>query len=154
MDFRELFPAVRERDICIGRAVNIKAVELQMTVFPDMDIPDIQFWQKHADQVQGGVLFIPAFGDGTGTAVTLSALGRRIQLPSLAVILVMILNGIAGVIISGRKSPGLDRILLVAGMVFSIIGVMLFIMTRQPYAGIICFALFVIKGVLVIMLKR
>ena len=38
---------------------------------------------------------------------------------------------------------------LVTGMVLSITGAAVFIMTRQPYAGILCLAMLVVKGLLI-----
>ncbi|MBO4374452.1 MAG: hypothetical protein J5829_05040, partial [Lachnospiraceae bacterium] len=42
-----------------------------------------------------------------------------------------------------------NRHRLVMGMVLSTIGAAIFILTRQPYAGIICLAILVVKGLLI-----
>ena len=46
-----------------------------------------------------------------------------------------------------EKKPGCRRLLL-AGTVLSVICVAVFIATRQPYAGIVCFALLVTKSLM------
>jgi hypothetical protein len=62
---------------------------------------------------------------------------------------VAVLNGICGVIISRFDKPVWNRHRLVTGMVLSIACAAVFILTRQPYAGIICLAVLVVKGLLI-----
>ena len=64
-----------------------------------------------------------------------------------------ILNGICGVILAGFDQPAWNRRSRAAGMVLSIACVAVFIAARQPYAGIVCFALLVIKGFLIVRVK-
>ena len=64
----------------------------------------------------------------------------------IILISVSILNGVCGVIIAGMNKPVWNRHRLVTGMVLSVAGVGVFIGTRQPYAGIVCFAILVIKA--------
>lgn len=64
-----------------------------------------------------------------------------------------VLNGICGAIIANFDKPLWNKHRLFTGVGLSIIGVIVFIVTRQPYAGIICFALLVIKGFLLIKVK-
>ena len=63
---------------------------------------------------------------------------------------VITLNGICGVILSRFDQPVWNKHRMVTGMALSVIGVGVFIGTRQPYAGIICFAVLVIKAWLII----
>lgn len=66
-----------------------------------------------------------------------------------AVIALTVLNGICGVVISHLDRPVWDRHRLVTGLALSVTGTALFIMTRQPYAGILCLTILVIKGLLI-----
>jgi hypothetical protein len=62
---------------------------------------------------------------------------------------ITILNGICGVIICHFEKPVWNRHRLVTGMVLSIAGAAVFILTRQPYAGIIYLTILVGKGLLI-----
>ena len=52
------------------------------------------------------------------------------------------------VILSGLDKPAWSRRLLVGGMAMSILDTAVFMLTRQPYAGILCFSVLVVKGLL------
>ena len=69
------------------------------------------------------LLFIPAFGNGIGSSETVS--------------------------LSHFNKPVWNRHRLVTGIGLSILAVIVFIATRQPYTGIVCFAFLVIKGFLI-----
>ena len=97
------------------------------------------------------LLFLPVFGNGTGepTSVSLFALTeirQWIKTVFVSVIALTVLNGICGVIISRLERPLWDRHRLVTGMVLSIAGSAVFVLTRQPYAGNTCLAILVVKG--------
>ena len=64
------------------------------------------------------------------------------------IVIVTVLNGICGVVISCFDRPVWNRHRLVTGMALSVIGSAVFIMTRQPYAGILFFMILIIKGLL------
>ena len=105
------------------------------------------------------LLFIPAFGNGTASPETVSLFGLTGIAPWLktvfAVIIgITILNGICGAIIANFSKPVWNRHRLVTGVGLSILSVTVFIVTRQPYAGIVCFAFLVIKGFLIIKVKQ
>ena len=105
------------------------------------------------------LLFIPAFGNGPSSSETVSLLGLSGITPWLKTVFVVIigitiLNGICGVIIANFNKPVWNRHRLVTGVVLSILSVTVFIVTRQPYAGIVCFALLVIKGFLIAKVKQ
>ena len=100
------------------------------------------------------LLFLPVFGGATdGPAsvplFSLSGVSLWIKMTFVTVIALTALNGISGVIISRLNQPLWNRHRLVTGMVLSIIGAAVFILTRQPYAGIICLAMLVVKGLLI-----
>ena len=65
------------------------------------------------------------------------------------IISITIMNGICGMIITHFNKPVWNRHRLVTGIGLSILAVIVFIATRQPYAGIVCFAFLVIKGFLI-----
>lgn len=105
------------------------------------------------------LLFIPAFGNGSASSETVSLLGLSEIAPWLKTVFVLILgitilNGICGVIIANLNKPAWNRHRLVTGVVLSILSVTVFIVTRQPYAGIVCFAFLVIKGFLIAKVKQ
>ena len=63
----------------------------------------------------------------------------------LIAIAVTALNGLFGLIILKFDRPVWNRHRQITGMVLSIVGVAVFIAARQPYAGMVYFALLVIK---------
>ena len=100
------------------------------------------------------LLFLPVFGHGTDspTSVSLFAItgiSAWIKIVFAALISVGVLNGICGVVIINFEKPVWNRHRLVTGMVLSVAGAAVFILTRQPYAGIICLAILVVKGLLI-----
>jgi transcriptional regulator with XRE-family HTH domain len=105
------------------------------------------------------LLFIPAFGNGTASSETVTLFGLSGIAPWLRTVFVVligitILNGICGVIIANFNKSVWNRHRLVTGVVLSILSVTVFIVTRQPYAGIVCFAFLVIKGFLIAKAKQ
>ena len=99
------------------------------------------------------LLFIPAFGNGPASSETVSLLKLNginpwIKIIFIVIIGVTILNGICGVIIANFDRPVWNKHRLITGIILSILMVMVFIATRQPYAGIVCFSFLVIKGYL------
>lgn len=100
------------------------------------------------------LLFLPVFGNGTDkpTSVslfTLTGVSPWIKTVFAAVITLSVLNGICCVIISHLDHPVWDRHRLATGMVLSIVSSAIFVLTRQPYAGITSLAVLVVKGWLI-----
>ena len=58
------------------------------------------------------------------------------------------LNGFCGVIISNFDNPTWNKHRLITGIVLSVIGTELFMLTRQPYAGLFYLCILLIKGIL------
>ena len=105
------------------------------------------------------LLFIPAFGNGSGSSETVSLFGLSgitpwVKTVFVVIIGITILNGICGAIIANFNKPVWNRHRLVTGVGLSILSVTVFIVTRQPYAGIVCFAFLVIKGFLIVKVKQ
>ena len=100
------------------------------------------------------LLFLPVFGNGADfpASVTLfgiTGLSPWIKTVFAVVISLTVLNGICGVVISHLDKPVWNRHRLVTGMVLSVTGAAIFILTRQPYAGILCLIMLVVKGLLI-----
>ena len=100
------------------------------------------------------LLFLPVFGNGTDkpTSVslfTLTGVSPWIKTVFATVITLTVLNGICCVIISHLDHPVWDRHRLVTGMVLSIVSSAIFVLTRQPYAGITSLSVLVVKGWLI-----
>ena len=105
------------------------------------------------------LLFIPAFGNGSESSVTVSLFGLTgisfwVKTVFIVIIVITIINGICGVIIASFNKPVWNRHRLITGVVLSILAVIVFIATRQPYAGIVCFLFLVMKGFLITKVKR
>ena len=105
------------------------------------------------------LLFIPAFGNGPDSSETVSLFGLTGITPwvknvFIVMIATAILNGICGVIIANFNKPVWNKHRLITGVILSILTVIVLIATKQPYAGIVCFALLVIKGFLIIKVKH
>ena len=105
------------------------------------------------------LLFIPAFGNGPDSSETVSLFGLTgitpwVKTVFVVIIATAILNGICGVIIANFNKPVWNKHRLITGVILSILSVIVFIATKQPYAGIVCFALLVIKGFLIIKVKH
>ena len=105
------------------------------------------------------LLFIPAFGNGSGSSETVSLFGLSgitswVKTVFIVITGITILNGICGAIIVHFNKPLWNRHRLITGVVLSILSVTVFIVTRQPYAGIVCFAFLVMKGFLIAKVKQ
>ena len=105
------------------------------------------------------LLFLPVFGNGGKTDVesvsllAMTGVGLWLKIIFVAVIGITILNGFCTVIISNFDKPVWNKHRVVTGVGLSILGTMLFILARQPYAGIFFLCILVIKGILVIKSK-
>ena len=105
------------------------------------------------------LLFIPAFGNGPNSSETVSLFGLTgitpwVKIVFIVIIVTAILNGICGVIIAYFNKPVWNKHRLITGVILSILTVIVFIATKQPYAGIVCFAFLVIKGFLIAKVKQ
>ena len=106
-----------------------------------------------SDILSALLLFIPVFGNGDdSTAVPLFGLTDTslwIVIVYAVIIGLTVINGICAVVISRLDKPLWNRHRLVTGVGLSVIAVFMFIVTRQPYAGIFCFTILIIKGCLI-----
>ena len=102
------------------------------------------------------LIFLPIFGDGGEAAVTMFAITNISSWLKIAFILVTcltVLNGFCGIIISNFDKPVWNKHRLITGIALSITGTLLFILTRQPYAGVFYLSVLIIKGVLLLKSK-
>ena len=105
------------------------------------------------------LFFLPVFGNGGKTDVesvsllAMTGAGLWLKIVFISVIGMTILNGFCGVIISNFDKPAWNKHRVVTGVILSILGTMLFILSRQPYAGVFYLCILVIKGILVIKSK-
>ena len=108
------------------------------------------------------LFFLPVFGNGGKTDVesvsllAMTGVGLWLKIIFIAVMGITILNGFCTVIISNFDKPAWNKHRVVTGVILSILGTMLFILSRQPYAGVfyLCYlCILVIKGILVIKSK-
>ena len=100
------------------------------------------------------LLFIPAFGNGADSTATvalfeLTEISSWLKFTFAAIICIIVLEGACSLVVANLDKQAWSKRLLVAGMVLSIAAVMVLIVSRQPYAGIVCFALLTIKGFLI-----
>ena len=104
------------------------------------------------------LLFLPVFrnGEASPTAVGLFGLNgvhAWMRIVFLAVIGLSAINGLCGLILIHFDRPVWNKHRLVTGMALSVLAVAVFIAARQPYAGILCFALLVIKTIGIMKLR-
>ena len=104
------------------------------------------------------MMFLPVFGNGPDLAAV-SLIGFEPVNPIIKPIVIFIvaalaLSGICSAVLGCLGRSARDSQRLAAGMALSILSTAVFVLTRQPYAGFICFSLLVIKGLLVIMVKQ
>ena len=95
---------------------------------------------------------MPVFGNGEASPAAVSLFGLTgvhswVRIVFLAVIGLSALNGLCGLILIRFDRPVWNKHRLVTGMVLSVLAVAVFIAARQPYAGILCFALLVMKTI-------
>ena len=105
------------------------------------------------------LLLLPVFGNGgTETVTSVSMMGMTgtsawLKAAFIVVTGLTATNGFCAVIISSFDKPIWDKHRMVTGMALSVIATMLFILARQPYAGIFTLCLLVTKGILLHKIK-
>lgn len=98
------------------------------------------------------LFLLPVFGNGSGGSVVLLAItgvGAWLKAVFIVTAALTVLNGFCTIVISNFDKPIWNKHRLVTGMILSILGTTVFILARQPYAGVFCLCLLVIKGFLV-----
>ena len=118
----------------------------------------VSFIAAALDILTAILLFLPAFGNGDDSPATVSLFALTgvqawAKFVFLIIIGITVLNGLCGMILIHFDRPVWNRHRLYTGMVLSILGVAIFIAVRQPYAGILYFALLVIKTLGILKLR-
>lgn len=105
------------------------------------------------------LFFLPVFGDGgIGTVSSVNLFGLTsisswVRNIYIVIMSLTVFNGFCTVVISSLEKPLWSRHRLITGIALSTTGTLIFVLTRQPYAGAFCLCLLVIKGFLVIKSK-
>ena len=112
----------------------------------------VSFISNTLDLLAALLLFLPVFGNGEASPAAVSLLGLTdvhawVRIVFLTVIGLTAINGLCGLILIRFDRPVWNKHRLVTGMVLSVLSVAVFIAVRQPYAGILCFALLVMKTI-------
>ncbi|MGX8699200.1 MAG: helix-turn-helix domain-containing protein [bacterium] len=102
------------------------------------------------DVLSGLMLILPIFGNGGHTPEAVSLLGltgvqRWVRLIFFAALGMLALNGICAALCFRLDKPVWQKRVLLWGMALSAVSVFIFIATRQPYAGLLSFSLFLLK---------
>ena len=110
----------------------------------------VSFISNTLDLLTALLLFLPVFGNGEASPASVSLFGLTgvhswVRIVFLILISLSALNGLCGLILIHFGKPVWSKHRLVTGMVLSVSAVAVFITARQPYAGILCFALLVMK---------
>jgi transcriptional regulator with XRE-family HTH domain len=102
------------------------------------------------------LLFIPVFGSNDASTISsvslfsLTGISTWLKVAFIVIICITALNGFCAVVISNFDKLLWNKHRLVTGIVLSIIGTALFILARQPYAGVFFLCMLVIKGFLML----
>ena len=96
------------------------------------------------------LLFIPVFGAKTESSAPVSVFALSgvpfwEQITFISVIGLTVINGLVCMLLLRFDEPDRSRYAVMTGMALSIIGSMVFMAARQPYAGAVYFLLFLIK---------
>ena len=96
-------------------------------------------------------MFLPLFGNGGDTAVSMFSLTDTSDWLKIVFIIITgltVLNGFCGVIISNFDKPVWNKHRIITGIALSVIGTVLFVVTRQLYAGVFYLCVLITKGFL------
>ena len=105
------------------------------------------------------LLFLPVYGSNAASPVSsvslfaLTGISRWLRIVFVVTLVITVLNGLFTVAFSGLDKPDWIRHRLVTGTALSILGTMLFILTRQPYAAFFCLCILLVKGFLLVKSK-
>ena len=134
-------------DELIGTEEIISAAEKEKR---DLTGRGVSFIGNALDLLTAVLLFLPVFGNGEDSPAAVSLSGLTgvhlwVKTAFLLTIGITALNGLCGLILLHFDRPVWNRHRLVTGTALSVACVAVFIAARQPYAGLFCFALLVIK---------
>lgn len=102
------------------------------------------------------LFLLPVFGNNNGSDVSSVALlsiteiGTWLKVVFIVVCALTVINGFCTVVISNFDKPVWNKHRIVTGIALSFILTVVFILTRQAYAGVFCLCLLIIKGYLLL----
>lgn len=105
------------------------------------------------------LLFLPVFGDGgTGGVSSVSVFSLKhvsswLKIIFISTVGLTVINGFCTAVIINFDKPLWNKHRLITGIALSITGTILFILARQPYAGVFYLFLLVFKGFSVVKSK-
>ena len=107
------------------------------------------------DAMAGLLLLLPVFGNGKDSPASVSLFALTgvkpwIKAAFIALVALTALNGVCGAVVSRFSRPVWNRHRIVTGMALSLLGTAVFLLTRQPYAGVIYLAVMAAKGLLLL----
>ena len=107
------------------------------------------------DAMAGLLLLLPVFGNGKDSPASVSLFALTgvkpwIKAAFIALVALTALNGVCGAVVSRLSRPVWDWHRIVTGMALSLLGTAVFLLTRQPYAGVIYLAVMAAKGLLLL----
>lgn len=100
------------------------------------------------------LFFLPVFGEAGTENVTsvnvfsLTDVSGWIKALYIIIIGITVLNGFFTVVLLSFDKPQWNKHRVITGMGLLVLGTVLFIVTRQPYAGVMCLSILVLKGFL------
>ena len=99
------------------------------------------------------LLFLPIFGTKYVSVFAFTEIAPWVRIAFISVIGITVLNGICGFILLYFEKPLWHRHRLITGIGLSVLGSLLFIAARQPYAAVFYFAFLLIKLLLLFKAK-
>ena len=99
------------------------------------------------------LLIIPIYGNGSENWVSvfdLDVTNSWIKILMMTPVFLTVIFGVAGVVAGLMKKPRISKAIMILSFAATVFAEIVFILTRQPYAGIIVFLILMIKMVLIL----
>ena len=102
------------------------------------------------------LLFLPFFATKNGEIInessllSISGISLYLKISYIAIVAIMCILGILTLILQGYSAPRWLKLKAKASLLFSVVAVLLFIISRQPYAASFAFSLLMIKIIMLI----
>ena len=102
------------------------------------------------------LLFLPFFATNNGEIInessllSISGISLYLKISYIAIVAIMCILGILTLILQGASAPIWLKLKAKASLLFSVVAVLLFIISRQPYAASFAFSLLMIKIIMLI----
>lgn len=102
------------------------------------------------------LLFLPFFATNNGEIINESSLlsingiSLYLKISYIAIVAIMCILGILTLLLQGSSAPIWLKLKAKASLLFSVVAVLLFIISRQPYAASFAFSLLMIKIIMLI----